>query len=79
MGAEAAGRARWRRTIVLLIAFTLVELGLAFVVHLAPAMRVLMRPVYVVVAIAFLFTLYAATRRRHGDRRHGERRQPGAP
>lgn len=79
MGAEVVGRARWRRTIVLLIAFALVELGLAFVVHLAPAMSVLMRPVYVVVAAGFLITLYAATRRRHGDRRHGERRQPGAP
>jgi hypothetical protein len=78
MDADVVGRARWRRTVLLLVAFVLVELGLAFVVHLAPAMRVLMRPVYVVVAIAFLFTLYAATRRRHGDRRHGERRQPDA-
>ncbi len=79
MDTEVVERARWRRTIVLVVAFALVELGLAFVVHLAPAMRVLMRPVYVVVAIAFLATLYGATRRRQGDRRHAERRQPGAP
>lgn len=79
MGTEVVERARWRRAIVLLVAFALVELGLAFVVHLAPAMGVLMRPVYVVVAIAFLVTLHAATRHRHGDRRHEERRNGGAP
>jgi hypothetical protein len=33
-----------------------------------------MRPVYVIVGIAFLLSLHAATRRRHGDRRHGDRR-----
>lgn len=79
MGTEVVGRARWRRTILLLVAFALVELGLAFMVHLAPAMRELMRPVYVVVAIAFLVTLHAATRQRQGDRRHQERRNGGAP
>jgi len=79
MGTDTAERARWRRTIVLLVAFALVEVGLAFVVHLAPAVGVLMRPVYVVVAIAYLATLHVTTRGRHGDRRQQERRNGGAP
>jgi hypothetical protein len=79
MGTGVVERARWRRTILLLVAFALVELGLAFVAHLAPAMGVLMRPVYVVVAIVFLITLHAATRQRQRDRRHEERRNDGAP
>ena len=79
MGTELAENARWRRVIVLVVAFALIELGLAFVVHLAPAVRVLMQPVYVAVAIAFLVSLRAATRQRHGDRRHSDRRHEAEP
>ncbi|HET7374711.1 MAG TPA: hypothetical protein VFJ20_15085 [Gemmatimonadaceae bacterium] len=79
MGTELGENARWRRVIVLLVAFALIELGLAFVVHLTPAVRVLMQPVYVVVAIAFLVSLHAATRQRHGDRRQSDRRHEAEP
>ena len=73
-GPEIVEHARWRRAVVLIVAFGLIELGLFLVVYLSPALGVLMRPVYVIVAIAFLLSLHAATRRRHGDRRHGDRR-----
>jgi uncharacterized membrane protein YuzA (DUF378 family) len=71
---ERTEHARWRRVVILVVAFGLVELGLFVVAYLGPALRVLMRPVYVIVGIAFLLSLHAATRRRHGDRRHGDRR-----
>lgn len=74
MDTQAAEHARWRRVVLLLVAFALVELGLLLVSYLSPAVRVLMRPVYVVVAVGFLVALRAATRSRHGDRRHGDRR-----
>jgi len=73
-GPEIVEHARWRRAVVVIVAFGLVELGLFLVAYLAPALRVLMRPVYVIVGIAFLLSIHAATRRRHGDRRHGDRR-----
>lgn len=74
MATEMAEQARWRRAAGLIVMFGLVELGLLGVAYLSPALRVLMRPVYVIVAIGFLLALRAATRRRHGDRRHGDRR-----
>lgn len=72
---DVVEHARWRRAIILIVAFGLVELGLFVVAYLSPALRVLMRPVYLIVAIPFLLSIYSATRRRHGDRRHGDRRQ----
>jgi hypothetical protein len=71
---EIVEHARWRRAVILIVAFGLVELGLFLIAYLSPALRVLMRPVYVIVAIPFLLSIHAATRRRHGDRRHGDRR-----
>jgi hypothetical protein len=74
MDSEVAEHARWYRVLRLVISFGVIELGLLLVAYLSPAMRVLMRPVYVAVAIAFLLALRAATRQRHGDRRHTDRR-----
>ena len=74
METQPAERARWRRVVTLVVTFALVELGLLLVAYLSPAMRILMRPVYILVAIAFLVALHTATRQRHGDRRHNDRR-----
>ena len=74
MDGEVAEHARWHRVLRLVIGFGLIELGLLLVAYLSPALRVLMRPVYVIVAIAFLLSLRGATRQRHGDRRHADRR-----
>ena len=72
--AERAEHARWRRAIVWIVAFALIELGLLLIAYLGPALRTLMRPVYVLVAIGFLMAIHSATRSRHGDRRRGDRR-----
>ena len=72
--AERAEHARWRRAIVWIVAFALIELGLLVIAYLGPALRTLMRPVYVLVAIGFLMAIHSATRSRHGDRRRGDRR-----
>ena len=74
MDSEVVEHARWHRVLRLVISFGLIELGLLLVAYLSPALRVLMRPIYVIVAIAFLLALRAATRQRHGDRRHADRR-----
>lgn len=74
MDTQVAEHARWRRAVWLVVMFGIVELALVGVAYLSPALRVLMHPVYVVVAIGFLVAIHAATRRRHGDRRHGDRR-----
>jgi len=75
MATQLAEHARWRRALGWIVAFALVELGLMLVAYLSPALRTLMRPVYVLVAIAFLITLRGATRQRHGDRRHNTDRR----
>ena len=75
MAAQLAEHARWRRTIAWIVGFALVELGLALVAYLSPALRVLMRPVYILVAIGFLFAIRTATRSRHADRRQDDRRR----
>ncbi len=75
MVTQLAEHARWRRTIAWIVGFALVELGLGFVAYLSPALRVLMRPVYLLVAIGFLLAIRTATRRRHADRRHDDRRR----
>ena len=72
--AERAEHARWRRAIIWIVVFGLVEIGLLAIAYLGPALRTLMRPVYVLVAIGFLMAIHAETRPRHGDRRRGDRR-----
>ena len=74
MDTQSVEQARWRRVVMLVVAFALVELGLMLVAYISPAMRVLMHPVYILVAVAFLIALHTATRKRHGDRRQGDRR-----
>ena len=74
MATERAEHARWRRAIIWIVVFGLVELGLLVIAYLGPALRTLMRPVYVLVAIGFLMAIHAETRPRHGDRRRGDRR-----
>ena len=66
---------RRQRIVGLAAAWAGVELALWLLTRFMPAMRGLMRPVYVAVAVAFGLALYHAARRRSGhDRRHGDRR-----
>jgi hypothetical protein len=64
---------RVRRVVGLVITGLVIELGLVFVVRLSPVLRVIMHPVYVVVAALFALAIWHASRRRE-DRRHGDRR-----
>src|SRR5689334_8644889 len=72
---ERVDRAR-RGRLAWIIGITLaVELGLAVLTHFGPALALLVRPVYVVVAVIGAFTVWRALTRRPGqDRRHGDRR-----
>jgi len=62
----------------LLITGLVIEIGLVAIVTLAPALRVIMHPVYVVVAALFALAIWHASRRRE-DRRHGDRRHDTRP
>lgn len=72
---EHADRAHVRRIIRIALGVLVVEGALVLVAYLAPAMRVLLRPVYVIVAaIGLLSVWHAAWRRTRRDRRHENRR-----
>jgi hypothetical protein len=64
---------RTKRIVGLIIGGLAVEAVLLAIVELSPALRVLMRPVYVIVAILFGLAIWHSERRRT-DRRHGDRR-----
>lgn len=65
-----------KRVIGLSIMGLMIEGACVAIVWLAPALRVFMRPVYVVVAAIFGVMIWHAWRGRSGtDRRHEERRQ----
>jgi hypothetical protein len=52
-----------------------IEAALLFWVKLSPAFGTFMRPVYVMVGVAFGVAIWRAARKRDGgDRRHGDRR-----
>lgn len=70
----AWGQPRTRRIVALVAGGLVVEAALLGVVKLAPAMAVIMQPVYLVVAILFALAIWHGGRRR-ADRRHGDRRQ----
>jgi len=65
-----------RRAIGLFVTGLVIEALCLGIVWLSPALRVFMRPVYVVVAAIFIVLTWHAWRGRAGsDRRHEERRQ----
>jgi len=64
---------RVRRLVGLIAGGLLTEAALMWVVRLSPALTVIMRPVYLVVAAFFALAIRHATRRRQ-DRRQGDRR-----
>ena len=68
-------RPRLRRELRLLLGGLVIEAALVWIVQLSPAMRALMRPVYLIVAVAFGVAIWHAWRRRAHDRRHGDRRE----
>ena len=70
------GHPRQRRLVGLAVTAAVIELGLLVVAWFGPAFRVLLRPVYVVVATIFVWMIWRSARRRsEGDRRRGERRR----
>jgi hypothetical protein len=70
-----ADRTHVRRLVRIAAGVVLMEAVLVLVAFLAPALRVLLRPVYVVVALLGLLSAWhAAWRRTRGDRRHENRR-----
>ena len=70
------GHPRQRRLVGLALTAVAIEIGLVVVAWFGPAFRVLLRPVYVVVATIFVWMIWRSARRRsHGDRRHGDRRR----
>jgi hypothetical protein len=71
---DTTDRPRQLRVLKLAIGLVIVEALLLVLAYLAPAMRVLLRPVYVVVAIIFAVAILHARGRNGEDRRHGERR-----
>lgn len=67
-----------KRVIGLSITAIVIEGACVGIVWLAPALRVFMRPVYVVVGAIFAVMIWHAWRGRSGDdRRHEDRRQSG--
>jgi Flp pilus assembly protein TadB len=69
------GHPRQRRLAGLALAAVIIEVGLLAIAWFGPAFRVLLRPVYVVVATIFVWMMWRAARRRgDGDRRHEDRR-----
>jgi len=62
--------------LALALTAVLIELGLLAIAWFGPAFRVLLRPVYVVVAAIFLWLIWRSARRgTDGDRRQGDRRR----
>jgi heme A synthase len=76
--AVTTNQRRIRRVVGLVITGLVIEIGLVIVVQLAPALRVIMHPVYLVVAVLFALAIWHASRRRE-DRRHGDRRHDARP
>ena len=70
------GHPRQRRLVGLALTAVLIEIGLLAVAWFGPAFRVLLRPVYVIVATIFVWMIWRSVRRRRdGDRRQGDRRR----
>jgi len=64
-----------RRIIRIAAMVVVIEAALVLIAYLGPAMRLLLRPVYVIVAlIGVLSVWHAAWRRSRDDRRHADRR-----
>jgi len=67
---------RQRRLVGLALTAIAIEIALLVIAWFGPAFRVLLRPVYVVVATIFVWMIWRSARRRsEGDRRHGDRRR----
>ena len=72
---DAAERAHMRRIIRIAATVFVIEAALVVVAYLGPSMRVLLRPVYVVVALVGVLSIWhTAWRRSRQDRRHTDRR-----
>jgi hypothetical protein len=70
------GHPRQRRVVGLALTAAAIELGLLAVAYFGPAFRVLLRPVYVLVATIFVWMIWRSARRRsEGDRRQADRRR----
>jgi hypothetical protein len=69
---------RTKRIVALVVGGLVVEAVLLAIVTLSPALAVLMRPIYVIVAILFGLAIWHGERRRT-DRRHGDRRHTAPP
>ena len=70
------GHPRQRRLVGLALTAVVIEIGLLVIAWFGPAFRVLLRPVYVVVATIFVWMIWRSARRRsEGDRRQGGRRR----
>jgi hypothetical protein len=70
------GHPRQRRVVGLALTAVLIEIGLLLIAYFGPAFRVLLRPVYVIVATIFVWMIWRSARRRsEGDRRQEDRRQ----
>lgn len=66
---------RTRRVLRVAAVFVLLEVALAVLAHFSPVFINLVRAAYIVVAAAFLFAVWRASRPRTGvDRRHADRR-----
>jgi len=74
---DAAERAHMRRIIRIAATVFVIEAALVLIAYLGPSMRVLLRPVYVVVALVGVLSIWhSAWRRSRQDRRHTDRRHP---
>ena len=70
------GHPRQRRVVGLALTAVVIEIGLLTIAWFGPAFRVLLRPVYVLVATIFVWMIWRSARRRSdGDRRQGDRRR----
>jgi hypothetical protein len=66
-----------RRIIRIAATVFAIEAALVLVAYLGPSMRVLLRPVYVIVALIGVLSIWhTAWRRSRDDRRHTDRRHP---
>ena len=69
-------RARMMRLLRIAVGGIILEVILIAIGLRAPALRLLLRPLYVVVAVGVLITLWHAARKRTGhDRRQADRRE----
>jgi hypothetical protein len=70
------GHPRQRRLVGLAVTAVVIELGLLVIAWFGPAFRVLLRPVYALVATIFVWMIWRSARRRsEGDRRQNDRRR----